>query len=263
MLAGGGVETGSPGSVPWAAFLWAAQSRTGYEILPARHYTELMGHQGVESAGEFGLRAGGTPRGHLNIRFPGQYYDAETGLHYNRFRYYDPEVGRYVSADPIGQLGGVNVFSYARNSPLSLIDPFGLRVIYRDAEVSDPRTRDELEQTDASFPDHDLVVTRGDRYRDDTGIPRETLDNTPVPNSAPDSSHFGGTGVDVHLEGPAPLPATIDLEQALRDAGFDGFVSSKYPDGHTHADYRDPATCSEIDMRPVCQPPSPTSYEEP
>lgn len=39
------------------------------------------------------------------IRFPGQYYDAETGLHYNRFRYYDPSIGRYISADPIGQLG--------------------------------------------------------------------------------------------------------------------------------------------------------------
>ncbi len=38
----------------------------------------------------------------LNIRFPGQYYDEETGLHYNRFRYYDPVVGRYIGADPIG-----------------------------------------------------------------------------------------------------------------------------------------------------------------
>ena len=42
-----------------------------------------------------------------NVRFPGQYYDAETGLHYNYFRYYDPEVGRYITSDPIGLAGGL------------------------------------------------------------------------------------------------------------------------------------------------------------
>jgi RHS repeat-associated protein len=43
----------------------------------------------------------------FNLRFPGQYYDAETGLHYNRYRYYDPTIGRYISADPIGQFGAL------------------------------------------------------------------------------------------------------------------------------------------------------------
>lgn len=61
-----------------------------------------------------------------NIRFPGQYFDAETGLHYNRFRYCDPAIGRYVSADPIGQAGGVNVFGYVGNNPVGMIDPLGL-----------------------------------------------------------------------------------------------------------------------------------------
>jgi RHS repeat-associated protein len=64
----------------------------------------------------------------FNIRFPGQYYDAESGLHYNRFRTYDPVVGRYISADPIGQFGGneANVYSYSVSNPLNLIDPLGL-----------------------------------------------------------------------------------------------------------------------------------------
>jgi RHS repeat-associated protein len=60
-----------------------------------------------------------------NLRFQGQYFDAETGLHYNRFRYYDPTVGRFVSQDPIGLKGGFNTFQYATN-PVGWIDPMGL-----------------------------------------------------------------------------------------------------------------------------------------
>ena len=60
------------------------------------------------------------------IRFQGQFFDGETNLHYNRFRYYDSDVGMFVSRDPIGLLGGDNVFSYAPN-PIQWIDPLGLK----------------------------------------------------------------------------------------------------------------------------------------
>ena len=53
------------------------------------------------------------------IRFQGQYHDHETGLHYNRYRYYDPRVGRFVSKDPISYAGGLNLYAYAPN-PLGL-----------------------------------------------------------------------------------------------------------------------------------------------
>nr|WP_315403945.1 RHS repeat-associated core domain-containing protein [uncultured Pseudomonas sp.] len=59
------------------------------------------------------------------IRFQGQYHDHETGLHYNRYRYYDPAVGRFVGQDPIKYLGGANLFAYAPN-PIFWIDPLGL-----------------------------------------------------------------------------------------------------------------------------------------
>ncbi len=57
-----------------------------------------------------------------NLRFPGQYCDAETGLHYNCQRYYDPETGRYITSGPIGLAGGINFFAYVQNNPISVID---------------------------------------------------------------------------------------------------------------------------------------------
>jgi len=59
------------------------------------------------------------------LRFPGQYEDTESGLHYNRFRYYDSETGQYISADPIGLAGGLNPYGYVAN-PLRWVDPLGL-----------------------------------------------------------------------------------------------------------------------------------------
>ena len=59
-----------------------------------------------------------------NLRFQGQYLDRDTGLHYNTFRFYDPDIGRFISPDPIGLEGGDNLHSYAPN-PMRWIDPLG------------------------------------------------------------------------------------------------------------------------------------------
>jgi RHS repeat-associated protein len=61
-----------------------------------------------------------------NLRFPGQYYDAETGLHHNGFRDYDPMLGRYIESDPIGLGGGLNTYAYVGGNTVNSVDTLGM-----------------------------------------------------------------------------------------------------------------------------------------
>ena len=72
-----------------------------------------------------------------SIRFQGQWHDPETGLHYNRFRYYDPDVGRFIHQDPIGLLGGFNTYRYGPN-PTTWVDIFGLKGAYIFEVINNP-----------------------------------------------------------------------------------------------------------------------------
>lgn len=66
------------------------------------------------------------PKVTFNLRYPGQYFDAETATHYNYFRDYNPQTGRYTTSDPIGLNGGINTYTYVENDPLRKVDPLGL-----------------------------------------------------------------------------------------------------------------------------------------
>ena len=67
-----------------------------------------------------------TSTGGIDLRFPGQWFQAESGLHQNWMRDYDPTTGRYVEADPLGLVDGASVYGYARQTPGRWTDPTGL-----------------------------------------------------------------------------------------------------------------------------------------
>ncbi|MEL7896675.1 RHS repeat-associated core domain-containing protein [Vreelandella neptunia] len=76
------------------------------------------------------------------IRFQGQWHDEESGLYYNRHRYYDPQQGRYISQDPIGLRGGTNLYGYVTN-PTGMVDPLGL-VSRSDYAWRDPSSNNQI-----------------------------------------------------------------------------------------------------------------------
>ncbi|WP_283122259.1 RHS repeat-associated core domain-containing protein, partial [Neisseria sp. HMSC066B07] len=98
---------------------------------------------------------------HQPFRLQNQYFDEETGLHYNLMRYYEPEAGRFVNQDPIGLTGGSNLYQFSLNS-LTWIDPLGLKVKMgkhdRLRKIRDGKQSHHLNQDNA----FDSIIPRGD-----------------------------------------------------------------------------------------------------
>jgi RHS repeat-associated protein len=88
----------------------------------------------------------------LALRFPGHYHDPETGLFYNRFRYYDPLLGRYLESDPLGIAGGINVYAYPSN-PLVNVDLQGLHGKSHNKGKGNRKGGPKAESTSARGPD--------------------------------------------------------------------------------------------------------------
>ncbi|WP_343639633.1 RHS repeat-associated core domain-containing protein, partial [Roseateles sp.] len=110
----------------------------------------------------------------VNLRFPGQYFDKESGLSYNYFRDYDGTTGRYVQTDPIGLGGGINTYAYANGNPLSFYDPYGLwgmddvyGAIYNWTGGREPSQ--ELVNFSAGLGD-ELLLGQGQRIRNLVGV---------------------------------------------------------------------------------------------
>ena len=91
----------------------------------------LTGHEGrtiqTTQYGPFGKEVDGAGASCSVLKYTGRERDAETGLYYYRARYYDPELGRFLTEDPLGFQAGVNFYAYVNNNPINANDPFGLR----------------------------------------------------------------------------------------------------------------------------------------
>jgi RHS repeat-associated protein len=161
------------------------------------------------------------------FRFPGQYYDQETGLHYNYFRYYDPSTGRYITPDPIGLEGGINLFSYAANNPINHIDTRGLRVFYNGHVVNTSmEVHLEILSQATGYDIHLISGTRNGPFDD------------------PNSQHFTGNAADFYMttEAGTMVPMTEAAEFTADYGEFTGigYYSGGGPHGaHVHADLRD------------------------
>ncbi|MFO0617897.1 MAG: RHS repeat-associated core domain-containing protein [Polyangiaceae bacterium] len=102
-----------------------------FALLDERYAPEIFVDASGSIVEELALSAFGEPEKPLaadqtNARFAGHWFDPETGLHYNRYRYFDPATGRYMSPEPLGMEGGPRPFTYANQSPFEMFDPDGL-----------------------------------------------------------------------------------------------------------------------------------------
>jgi len=103
----------------------------------------------------FGTVAIGSGQLTSHLRFPGQYFDEETGLHYNYYRHYDPTTGRYIESDPIGLRGGLNTFAYVDGDPLLWSDFYGLK----EGSVSNLAKRRKIDELARGYDGSGLWAT--------------------------------------------------------------------------------------------------------
>jgi RHS repeat-associated protein len=166
-----------------------------------------------------------------NLRFPGQYYMAETGLNYNYFRDYDPAVGRYIESDPVGLGGGINTYAYGGDSPVWFFDPYGLRVLNPNGYPVSPDVMNALWDFNRLIGcSKDIVITGGNRP------PSSKL------GAGSNSTHAQGIAADITVPGQLNLVTANEAVQSGLFGGV-GWYEEGYrgPNGegpHTHVDLR-------------------------
>ncbi|MDA8457396.1 RHS repeat-associated core domain-containing protein, partial [Acidovorax sp. GBBC 3334] len=169
----------------------------------------------------------------------GQYLDRETGLHYNTFRYYDPDMGRFISPDPIGLAGGLNLQQYAVN-PLSWIDPLGLSdtpiVVIGEGQASADEAARLLRQQglNAESMRHPKMQWKGGRLYD--GMPDAEFEKAVQWNKEwlRKKIEAGYRVVDIGPDGRAtPSRFYVAELDAVRETGAPKITLKKFANGET------------------------------
>ncbi|GKX53155.1 RHS repeat-associated core domain-containing protein [Budvicia aquatica] len=157
---------------------------------------------------EFGIRV------ETNLRFQGQYWDEETGLHYNLNRYYDPALGRYLTQDPIKLGGGLNGYQYVNGNPVNWIDPLGLFNVADDGFAHIEYAKDPQMYT----PDLSHVTGTGAKAREKAidSIIKEDFPNLDL-TYTPQYSPFIGHGVAMKDKGTQLGKKVFSSRDELRD----------------------------------------------
>lgn len=183
----------------------------------------------------------------LNLRFPGQYADAESGLIYNLHRYYDPATGRYLQSDPTGLNGGSSTYAYVSSGPLGAFDSQGLqeeneRELFEPVNVAGAINQanyrimfSRIRQVDPNFQDPiaspgEIEYTRQDVERLEEAFREKMLEGCPAPRRAPDFIVTpSGTAYPVPRGATGPEPANngrgFQFQGGAGGNGLDGRVS--------------------------------------
>jgi RHS repeat-associated protein len=188
----------------------------------------------------------------LTLRFPGHFHDPETGLHYNRFRYYAPELGRYIEEDPAGTGGGINLYAYT-SDPLTQVDLRGLKPC-TNCDNDKHEHEDGEEQKDPRDSSPPRLPQTGGTWLDANGKPGERGNSFwhPDPNTARGREVLKATGGrPVQFKNGFPdfspfakvKPVTIDMvpdhRKDFRAAGEKSGVGHPPPKGYTWHHHED------------------------
>ena len=153
------------------------------------------------------------------LRFQGQYFDAETGLHYNRHRYYNPNAGRFITIDPIGLAGGLNNYQYVPN-PTGWVDPLGLHDIPGKGPCKDPSEEQasELKADEVENPESEVAKSEWKGPCDYSGIadPKNLTNTKPTPRQVREMKRLNRVHNDGALRSDMDGGILVDSKKSTR-----------------------------------------------